>query len=82
MLGEEEAVHAHGVYVHLFDGFAFQDVLVDLHQLRVPVVLHRLQGTLPQQVAAFGQHPYVPVLLLGEFELYRVLSENSYDSLK
>ena len=48
VLREEEAVLAHGVHIHLLDRLALQDVLVNFHYLGVPIVLHRLEGRLPQ----------------------------------
>ena len=69
VLGEEEAVEAPGVDVHFFNGFSFKDVLVDLVDLGVAIVRHVLQARLPDQVAALGEDPDVPVLHLSEFKL-------------
>ncbi len=70
MLGQEEAVQAHRVHVHLLYGFSLQNVIVNLGDLGVSIVTHGLQGGFPEQVTALGQYPHVPVLHLCELELY------------
>jgi hypothetical protein len=69
VLCQEEAVEASGVHEHLFYGLSFQDVLVDLVDLGVPLIRHVIEPRLPDQMGALGQDPDMAILHLGKFEL-------------